>query len=217
MKIVSFLAISTLFLFNSCSNKNNTDTGVVINGVKWATRNVATPGTFATNPYDIGNFYQWNSNVGWSSTGAIGEIEVKDSSTTWNSSWTGGYSSPSSSNTWTSTNDPSPAGWRVPTYAEIQTLLDTTKVATVWTTQNGVNGKKFTDKTTGNSIFLPASNCLYYYHGDGVLVFVGSDGNYWSSTGDDLSSAYNLSFGSSDAYGINTFRAFGLTVRPVAK
>ena len=35
---------------NTMMNSNVTDKGVVINGVKWATRNVATPGTFAANP-----------------------------------------------------------------------------------------------------------------------------------------------------------------------
>jgi len=54
--------------FNSCSKDDEDkkkdpltyDEGVVINGVKWATRNVAAPGTFAANPQDAGMFYQWN-------------------------------------------------------------------------------------------------------------------------------------------------------------
>jgi len=40
------------------------ETGVVINGVKWATRNVDKPGTFVANPEDFGMLYQWNRRVG---------------------------------------------------------------------------------------------------------------------------------------------------------
>jgi len=42
-----------------------TDTGVVINGVRWATRNVDAPGTFAFSPYEPGMLYQWNRRMGW--------------------------------------------------------------------------------------------------------------------------------------------------------
>ena len=31
-----------------------TDPGVMINGIKWATRNIDEPGTFADNPEDVG-------------------------------------------------------------------------------------------------------------------------------------------------------------------
>ena len=33
--------------------------GVVINGVRWATRNVGAPGTFVENPEDFGEYYTW--------------------------------------------------------------------------------------------------------------------------------------------------------------
>lgn len=32
---------------------------IVINGIRWATRNVGTPRTFVTNPEDYGNYYTW--------------------------------------------------------------------------------------------------------------------------------------------------------------
>ena len=136
----------TTVMFNSCGkddNKNNSksEKGVVINGVKWATRNVDAPGTFTDNPEDTGMFYQWNRKKAWSATGAV---------TDWDTIY------PIGTNTWTKANDPSPVGWRVPTLAEIETLLDSDKVSNVWTTQNGVNGRKFTDKVTGAFIFLPA-------------------------------------------------------------
>lgn len=183
-----------------------TGTGVIINGVKWATCNVAAPGTFASSPEDAGMFYQWNSKKAWPATGSV---------TGWNSSWTGGYISPSSTDMWTSANDPSPAGYRVPTLAEIQTLLDTTKVTHRWTSQNSVSGETFTDKTTGNSIFLPASGSRF--GSDGTLGLVGSDGLYSSSTAYNSHDAYRLFFFSSGSGCLYNDRALGYTVRPVAE
>jgi uncharacterized protein (TIGR02145 family) len=199
------------------TRKATTVTGyVVINGVKWATRNVNTPGTFATNPEDAGMFYQWNSKVGWPSTGAIGSITATDGSTTWNGIWRGGYSSPAATDTWVTANDPSPAGWRVPTSAEIQTLVDATKVTAIWTTQNSVYGEKFTDKATGNSIFLPASS--YRDDSDGSLG-PNSSGGCWSSEAKNAyNEAYNLGFHVIDGAGLySAYRSLGNPVRPVAK
>jgi uncharacterized protein (TIGR02145 family) len=151
-------------------------------------------------------YYQWNSKTAWPATGSV---------TGWNSSWEGGYSSPTSTDTWTATNDPSPAGWRVPTSAEIQSLVNTTYVTQTWTIQNSVYGEKFTDKTTGNTLFLPASGCRYSNYG--TLYNVGSAGNYWSSTAGSSYDAYYLSFNSSYASWNSNPRASGLTVRPVAE
>jgi len=200
---------------SSESNTSTTDVGVLINGVRWATRNVNTPGTFTNNNYDAGYFYQWNSNVGWPSTGAIGSITATDGTTTWNSSWAGGYTTPSATDTWTSTNDPSPQGWRVPTLTEIRTLVDATKVTAIWTTQNGVYGERFTDKTTGNTLFLSASG--YRYHGDGALSLTGSNGFYWSSSALTEDLAHFLGISKTSAFNELFTRVAGFTVRPVAE
>ena len=40
-------------------SNNQEETGVVINGVRWATRNVGAPGTFVENPEDYGGYYTW--------------------------------------------------------------------------------------------------------------------------------------------------------------
>ena len=45
--------------------------GVRINGIVWATRNVAAPGTFVAKPEDAGMFYQWNRKVAWAPTGSV--------------------------------------------------------------------------------------------------------------------------------------------------
>lgn len=180
--------------------------GVLINGVRWATCNVAAPGTFASSPEVSGSFYQWNSKTAWAATGTVSG---------WNSSWNGGFATPYSSDTWSTANDPSPAGYRVPTKAEIQSLVDATKVTNTWTTQNGVKGRKFTDIASGNSIFVPASG--YRDFSGGTLDYAGTSGGYWSSTASGSDNAYSLGFSSGDADWGYGGRAFGQSVRPVAK
>ena len=124
------------------SNQLNTkyhDNGVVINGIKWATRNVDKFATFAETPESSGEFYQWNTKIpcGLSKISNYSESEnIVDN--------------------WEEINDPSPQGWRLPTTLEFAKLLDKEKVQKEWTSQNNVNGVKFTDLENDNSIFLPA-------------------------------------------------------------
>ena len=84
--------------------------GVVINGVRWATRNVDMPGTFAANPESAGMLFQWNRRQGWAATGNI---------TGWDSTYAGGTE-------WARANDPCPPGWRVPTNEEFRLLVSYT-------------------------------------------------------------------------------------------
>ena len=189
--------------------------GVEINGVRWATCNVDAPGTFASKPETPGMFYQWNRKIGWS---AADPMINSDGGTTWDISFPGGT-------TWTKANDPSPAGWRVPTVEEIQALLDTDKVSNVWTTQNGVKGKKFTDKISGNTIFLPAAGLRSDRSGTlpngtpfdvGALFDVGAYGNYWSRTGSTTpTSAYFMYFDNGRAGKSDSYRISALSVRSV--
>ena len=44
------------------------DEGVIINGVKWATRNIDAPCVFSPTPESSGMFYQWNRKLGWAIT-----------------------------------------------------------------------------------------------------------------------------------------------------
>jgi len=146
------------------SGGGTTDNGVIINGVKWATRNVDKPGTFATNPESAGMFYQWNKRVGWSSSDPMIN---SNGGTTWDNSQPAGT-------TWTETNDPCPDGWRVPTLPEIQGLQGIGQ----WTSVNGVNGRKFTDTNSGNNIFLPAVGIR---NSDGELQGANENGYYRTS------------------------------------
>ena len=102
--------------------------------------------------------------------------------------------------------------WRMPTRAEFEELIDNTK--NEWTTQNNVAGYKFTSKTNGNSIFLPAAGNRW----DDTLDGTGTYGHYWSSTllsegREDY--AYYLSFYDYGANWYGYYRYHGRSVRPV--
>ncbi len=157
------------------------ETGVVINGVTWATCNVDKPGTFAAKPESAGMFYQWNRKVAYAATGDVAN---------WNTSELTGTE-------WEAANDPSPAGWRVPTMEEFKSLLDRDNVEQEWDkTKKGVI---FTDKETGASIFIPA---VGYRESAPVKTLFGTviknagelsdaegdypKGYYWSSTPYDV-------------------------------
>lgn len=97
-----------------------------------------------------------------------------------------------------------------PSLDQIKELLDYTTY--VWTTQNGVNGVKFTG-SNGGTIFLPAAG--YRWDGEFGIGSVGSNGCYWSSTPCDEENANVLGFHSSSAYWYVFGRYNGLSVRPV--
>jgi len=182
----------------NCQDFDNPE-GVVINGIRWATCNVGAPGTFASSPCDYGGYYQFNK-------GTTDFLLFDDYN---NSVY-------ANSDSWLPANDPSPSGWRVPTIDEIQKLFDIIYVTYEWINYNGLIGEKFTDKSTGSSIFLPAAGNLGGIVGVGVLSGVGVSGCYWSCTAYGAGGADFLSF----YYGIPSwgydFRYFGCSVRSVA-
>ncbi|MCL2328544.1 MAG: fibrobacter succinogenes major paralogous domain-containing protein, partial [Bacteroidetes bacterium] len=150
-------------------NTETTDEGVIINGIKWATRNVDMPGTFAETPESAGMFYQWNRKKAWNVTDSI---------------ITGWDETEPIGDMWEKENDPCPIGWRVPTEKEQQRLVDTAKVTNKWITQNGTIGLKFTDETAKDSLFLPAKGFRSYYGHSGIsgkLISADVCAYYWSS------------------------------------
>ena len=79
------------------------------------------------------------------------------------------------------------SNWRLPNRSEFGTtsgLCNTSNVSSASATVNGIWGYKFTGKTSGytaHSIFLPAGG--YFKPSDSKLYNVGTEGDYWSSTG----------------------------------
>ena len=179
--------------FTAYSNVETIDEGVVISGVRWATRNVAAPGTFAANPEDVGQFYQWGRRRGWDATGSI---------TGWNNS-------PSSGTNWTSQNDPCPEGWRIPTNDELRTLR---AAGSEPASRNGVYGRLF--GTAPNQIFLPATGWRLYR--TGAFVGTGTNGYYWGNTRTGSGFSHYLGFIRNAVSLSGTNRPYGFAIRCVS-
>ena len=187
--------------YTSCPDANHPhiiDLGLP-SGTKWACCNVG-----ATTPEGYGNYYAWgetspksvynrdtyayyNSNTGYVNIGS-------DIAGTGNDAATANWGSP----------------WRMPTKAQCDELR--TNCSSTWTTQNGVNGWKFTGPN-GGTIFLPAAGNRW----DSDLYDAGSYGSYWSSSLGESGPnyAWYLIFDSGGAYTDDNSRYGGYTVRPV--
>ena len=185
-------------------------------GLKWATTNVG-----AEKPEDFGLYFAWGETQGYS--GITNEKKFN---------W-GDYKLCGGSNsTLTKYNNNSSYGTvdnklvleqvddaaytsdntcRMPTKAELKEL--TANTTSTWETLNGVYGRRFTSKTNGNSIFVPAAgNCV-----DGSVDNVGSDGVLWSISLNESGPRYGwyLGFYSSNVNMYYGSRCYGFTVRAV--
>ncbi len=167
------------------------ETGVVINGVTWATCNVDKPGTFVAKPENSGMLYQWNRNKAWSATTPAEGVAIKD----WDITTTEGTE-------WAKENDPSPVGWRIPTSEEMNSLLDEAKVKIEW--DDTKKGTTFTDIESGASIFMPyvigrgtVDRLAYQFNKEQgkKLGNLGEASGYWSSTLQYGEKAYSMGFG----------------------
>ena len=175
LTVFSFLILlSACGIFRKPPNPLTHDEGVVINGVRWATRNVDMPGTFATSPESFGMLYQWNRRIGWSNTYPMIN---SDGETIWDISMPGGTA-------WYAENDPCPPGWRVPTQEEFSTLIDP------WIQHYHNMGRRREGSLNGvygiflgtapNEIFLPAAG--HTRLANFPAHNVGGQGNYWTAT-----------------------------------
>jgi len=221
------------------------ETGIVINGVKWATRNLASHGKFVENPEDYGALFQWGrrgdgheqrtsqnyptndnsieagvvSGAGLDANGQIvtthaayGKfIKQDDSPYDWRS--------PQKNDLWNkgtettpikTANDPCPAGWRVPTQTELQSLIDS---GSEWDDLNGISGRYFGDGT--NKLFLPAAGNRG--HNTGEVLYSGEGGGYWSCTVGGVSARYLYFYGGNVGVSYGYIRAVGFSVRCVSE
>ena len=105
--------------------------------------------------------------------------------------------------------------WRMPTKDDFQELLDNTDSEWVHDYNGtGVGGRKFTSKTNGNSIFIPASGARSEssFYGQGIYSYIWSSSLYTL----DPRNAWLWNLGSgyvgADDYG---YRYYGFCVRSV--
>lgn len=161
--------------------------------VKWATCNVG-----AAQPEDKGKHFAW------------GEVSTKNRYTPENCETSNmNIADISGNSTYDAARTSMGNGWRMPTLTEFNELLE--KCDWQWTSQNGIKGCKVSSRSNGNSIFLPAAGCG---HGDDLYNY-GSNGNYWSSTPDNIDEAYALYFCFNHHYTHKYNRYRGRHIRPV--
>lgn len=145
-------------------------------GTLWATCNVG-----ADKPTDYGLYFQWGDTVGYAKD-QIGKVKKFN----WaDYKWSIDRSS-SNFTKYKTTNEALEleddaanvhmgGSWHMPTPTQIRELINETD--NTWTTQDGVDGRLFTSKKNGKSIFIPAAGNAW----DGSVRYSGVDGYVWSS------------------------------------
>jgi len=184
-------------------------------GVTWMDRNLGamTDARSSADCWAYGNLYQWGRDSegheyrssGITSTNAT--TAVPNGGNSWDGLFiTEGTSpydwlTPQDDNLWqgtSGTNNPCPAGYRLPTDAE----LDAERLS--WTGGNNAAG------AYASPLKLPVAG--HRHNGNGVLFNVGFYGFYWSSTVLGVSSR-RLRFHSSSADMYDYYRAYGYSLR----
>lgn len=186
-------------------------------GTLWADRNVG-----ASKPEEYGLYFAWGETQGYSGITDDKQFRWSDYKLCGGSSRTltkyNNNSSYGTVDTLTTLEQVDDAAYqsdntcRMPTSDELEEL--TANTTSTWETLNGVNGRRFTSKTNGNSIFVPAAGLC----NDGSVYNVGSYGYLWNSSLDEYDSclAWFLYFNSSSVsmYSSNS-RCYGYSVRAV--
>ena len=150
------IIVLIIVLFSDFNTEGTTDKGVVINGVRWATRNVDRPGTFAATPENRGMFFvimcenedgSWGTGACWDKIWAGWIATIEEDGAHW--------ITPEA--TLVATANPCPRGWRIPTLEELRNLKATDSRRTA---VNGVYGRTF--GTAPHQIFLPGGSYFAY-------------------------------------------------------
>ncbi|MDR2361489.1 MAG: hypothetical protein LBD91_02035 [Prevotellaceae bacterium] len=145
----------------------NEEQGVTIADITWATRNVSSAGYFATSPGESGKYYQYGRN----------EPGVEASYTPAAGAWS------------QSATDPCPAGWRLPTEAEILKLTGDHHMTISWRASGdadnygvegiwcGDNAAAATAADPKGCVFLPAAG--YIDPVTGETIYLDDDGVWY--------------------------------------
>lgn len=187
-------------------------------GLKWAKCNVG-----AKNETDYGSYFMWgdimnktNSNCDWTTY-----KYCNGSETTLTKYCTVSSYGTQDNKTTTDPEDDAATqimggNWRMPTQADFQELLNGT--TNEWIPDykgSGINGRKFTSRTNGNSIFIPAAGV----RSGSSFNEQGKYCNVWSSTLNTSKPdcAQNLTFDSAKVYATSSHstRCNGFVVRGV--
>jgi len=194
--------------------------GVVINGIRWATRNVGAHGEFVEKPEHFGGYYQWGRRGDGHeqpTSGTTATLSDTDTPPHGDFILVGlwppyDWRSPQNHVLWgpvKTANDPCPSGWRVPTNGELNSLENS---GSYWSKLNGIDGRFF--GSDENTIFLPAAGLRK--SGDGLFELIGVVGIYWSNTPNGTDARY-LDFNSGGYYyTLHGYRAIGYCVRCVS-
>ena len=186
-------------------------------GTLWATCNVG-----ASKPSDAGQYFQWGDTVGYTAdqvgTGD-GQKKFSWADYKWNPNRDGKTFTKYNTTGATLELEDDAAhvnmggDWHMPSPDQIRELINTANTTNTWTTQDGVNGRLFTSKKNGKSIFVPAAGSAW----DGSLDNSGSYGYVWSSTllTNYVNGGQNLYFNSSNVYLFGSNRNYGFSVRGV--
>ncbi len=183
-------------------------------GTLWATCNVG-----ASSPEEFGDYFAWGEtqpkdNYNWSTYQYCCDNNPFSLTKYCNSSSYGCNGYTDNLSILQPGDDAATANWgggaRTPTKEEWQELYN--NCTSVWTTQNGVNGRRFTGPD-GATLFLPAAG----FRWDGGFHYIGSEGWYLSSSfnSDSPFDAWDF-YSRSDGYSLYYLvRSHGLSVRAV--
>lgn len=217
----------TLTIWGDLSYPGTTEMPVRIDGRLWAPVNVgASTVEYSETLESRGYIYQWGRNspfrIDVAPTIQAGPVTYAQSLTTYASAFITNTTMPRDwmndaanldlrNGLWTpEVNDsPCPAGWRVPTSAELQFIVGQ------WTARGGVNRNsrlEFPADGGEGTLYLPLTGRLNYSTG---AVSVTTSAYYWSSSMNGDNSDF-LSFSSGAPTISNYYRSYGLSVRCVS-